>query len=49
VGKRRAEERRDAVANDLVHRTLVAVDGLHHVFEDRIEELAGFFWVAVGE
>src|SRR5882724_2386441 len=49
VGKRRAEERHDAVAHDLVHRTLVAVDGLHHVFDDGIEELAGFFWVAVGE
>jgi hypothetical protein len=25
------------------------VDGLHHPLEDRIEDLARFFWVSVGE
>ena len=30
VGKRRAEERHDSVAHDLVHGALVAVDGVHH-------------------
>ena len=33
VGERRAEERHDAVAHDLVDRALVAVDRLHHVLE----------------
>jgi len=49
VGQRRAEQRHDAVAHDLVHRALVAVDGLHHVLEDRIENLARLLRIAVGE
>ena len=36
--ERRAEERHDAVAHDPVHRTLVAVDGLGHAFEHRVEQ-----------
>ena len=46
---RRAEQRHDAVAHDLIHGALVAVDGLHHPFEDWIEDLARLFRVAVGE
>jgi hypothetical protein len=49
LGERRAEERHDAVAHDLVDGALVAVDGLHHVFENGIEEPASLLWVAVGE
>ena len=49
VGHRRAEERHDPVAHDLVDRALVAVDGLHHPLEDGIEELPGLLGVAVGE
>ena len=49
VGQRRAEQRHDAVAHDLVDGALVAVDGLHHAFEDGIEELARLLGVAVGE
>ena len=49
VGDRRAEERHDAVAHHLVHRALVAVDGLHHPLEDGVEELARLLGVAVGE
>jgi hypothetical protein len=49
VRNRCAEERHDPVAHHLVHRALVAVDGLHHVREDRVEDLARFLGIAVGE
>ena len=46
---RRAEEGHDPVAHHLVHGALVVVDGLHHAFKDRVEELPGLLGVAVGE
>jgi hypothetical protein len=49
VRQRRAEERHDPIAHDLVDGALVAVDRLHHEFEHGIEDLAGFLRVAVGE
>ena len=49
VGERRAEQRHDPVAHDLVDRALVAVDRFHHVLEHRIEELARLLGIAVGE
>ena len=49
VGERRAEQRHDPVAHDLVDGALVAVDGLHHVLEHRVEELARLLGIAVGE
>ena len=49
VGDRRTEERHDPVAHDLVDGALVAVDGLHHQLEDRIENPAGLLRIAVGE
>ena len=49
VGERRAEERHDPVAHDLVDGALVAVDGLHHALEHGIEELARLLGVAVGQ
>jgi hypothetical protein len=49
MGERRAEQRHDAVAHDLVHRALVAVYGLHHAFDDGVEHSPGFFRVAVGQ
>ncbi len=48
-GDRRTEERHDPVAHDLVHRAAVLLDGLAHVLEDRIEELARFLGIAVGD
>ena len=36
MGERRAEECHDAIADDLVHRALVAVDGFHHPLQDGI-------------
>jgi len=47
--KRRAEERHDAVAHDLIHRALVPMDGLHRALQHGIEELPGFLGIAVGE
>ena len=38
---RRAEQRHDAVAQDPVDRTLVAVDAVHHHAERRIQNAAG--------
>ena len=49
VGERRSEERHDPIAHHLVDRALVAVDGLHHPFEDRVEELPGLLGVPVRE
>ena len=49
VGHRRAEQRHDPVAHDLVDGALVAVDGLHHPFEHGIEELPRLLGIAVGE
>ena len=49
VRQRRAEQRHDPVAHHLVDGALVAVDGLHHVLEHGVEELAGLLGIAVGE
>jgi len=49
VGQRRAEERHDAIAHDLVNRALVAVDRFDHMLENGIEELAGLLGVTVGQ
>ena len=47
MGERRPEERHDAVAHDLVDRALVLVNGLHHVLEDGVEDLARLFGIAI--
>ena len=49
MGQRRAEERHDPVAHDLVHGALVAVHGLHHPLEDWIEDLARLLGIAISE
>jgi hypothetical protein len=49
VRERRAEQRHDPIAHDLVDRALVAVDGLHHPLEHRVEELARLLGIAIGE
>src|SRR4029450_11654931 len=46
VCQRRAEEGHDAVAHDLVHGALVAMDRLHHVLEHGIQELTGLLVIA---
>jgi hypothetical protein len=47
--ERRAEERHDAIAHDLVDGALVAMDGLHHPLEHGVEKLARLLRVTVGE
>ena len=47
MGDGRAEQRHDAVAHHLVDGSLVAVDGLHHALEDRVQEPARLLGVAV--
>ena len=49
VPDRRSEQRHDPVAHHLVDGALVVMDGLHHPFEHRVEELPGLLGVAVGE
>jgi hypothetical protein len=49
VGQGRPEQGHDPVAHHLVHRALVAVDGVHHVFEERVEQLLRLLGIAVGE
>jgi hypothetical protein len=38
VGDRRPEERHNAVAHDLVHRALEAMDRVDHALEDRVKK-----------
>ena len=42
---RGTEERHDAVAQHLVHGALVAVHGVHHDVQRRVQERAGLFWI----
>ena len=49
VGERRAEQRHDAVAHHLIDGALVVMDGLHHVFEDGVEEFARLLGITVGQ
>jgi hypothetical protein len=49
VGEWSAEEGHDPIAHHLVHGALVAVHGLHHVFQHRIEELAPLLEIVVGQ
>ena len=49
VRERRAEERHDPVAHHLVDGAFVAVHGLHHPFENGVEDLARFLRITVGE
>src|SRR5260370_13395760 len=47
--ERRGKEGNNRVAHHLVDGTLVAVDGLHHAFQDGVEKLASLLGIAVGE
>ena len=42
---RGAKERHDAIAQDLIHRAFVAMDGFHHEAEHRSQTLLGVFWI----
>ena len=45
MGHRGTKERHDAIAEEVIHRAFIAMDGLHHEVEHRIETLSGFFWI----
>jgi len=47
--ERCTEQGHDAIAHYLVHRAFVTVHRFHHAFENRIENFAGLFGVAVSE
>src|SRR5262245_14680618 len=47
MGKRGAEEGKDAVASGLHDEALIAVDGVHHQLQGGIDEAAGGFGVEV--
>ena len=49
MGERRPEKGHDSVAHDLIHHALVAVDGLHHSLEHRIQDFSRLLGVAVGK
>ena len=49
VGKRRPKQSHDSIAQDMVDGSLEAVNRLHHVVENGIEELPGFLRIAVGK
>ncbi len=49
MGDRRTEEGHDPVAHHLVDGALEAMDGLHHQFEDGIEDRARILRIAIGE
>jgi hypothetical protein len=42
------EERHNPIPHDLVHGPLVAMHGVHHALQHGVEELAGFFGIAIG-
>jgi hypothetical protein len=39
--ERRTEDCHDSITHRLVHRSFVAMNGLHHSREDRVKELPG--------
>src|SRR5262245_5670557 len=45
----RAEQRHDAITEHLVDGTLIAMHGLHHALQHRVEKAASLLGVAVGE
>jgi len=49
MGERRAEQRHDPVAHDLVDGALVPMHRFHHALEDWIKQFARLFGIAVGE
>ncbi len=49
MGNGRAKQGHDAIAQHLVHRALIAVHGVHHVVQGRVQELLGRFGVEVAD
>ena len=49
MSQRRAEQRHDPIAHDLIDCSFIAVHCLHHVFEDWVEKFPRFLGIAVGQ
>jgi hypothetical protein len=47
MGNGGAKQRHNAIAHDLVHRARIAMHGLHHAFQYRIEQPAGLLGITV--
>ena len=47
--ERRAEQRHDPVACHQTDHSLIAMDGLRHQFDDRLEDLQGLLGIPFGE
>src|SRR5215510_3490579 len=45
MGKRRAKEGKDPVAQSLRHVTFIAVDCIHHELQSRVDNRAGLFGI----
>jgi hypothetical protein len=49
MGNRGPEKGHNPIAHDLIHGAFEAVHRVHHAFEDRVEEVARFLGVALGQ
>jgi hypothetical protein len=49
MGDGSAEQGHDAIPQHLIDRALIAMHGVHHALQHRIEQLPGFLGVAVGQ
>ena len=49
MGNGGAKQRHDAITHHLVDGTLIAMHGVHHALQHRVEELPGLFRIAVGQ
>jgi hypothetical protein len=49
MGDRRAKQRHNPIAHDLVHGAFIAMHGRHHAFQHRVENRPGVFGVALGQ
>ena len=49
MSQRRAEQGHDAVAQHLIHRSLVVMDRVHHVLDHRVEEPPGLLGILIGQ
>ena len=48
VSERRAEQRKNAVAHDLIDRTFIAMDGFDHALKHGMEQPARILGVTIG-
>ena len=49
MGERRAKQRHNPIAHDLVHGAFIAVHGRHHAFQHWVENRSRVFGIAIGQ